>query len=226
MCCGPRRWNALRTFVEAFQGEYKDGTNGTCDLRIFSALFFILRILLLISYLGHHYISKGPLLLSQGVVSVITSSIITITRPHKANHRNSIDSLILVLLGLLLFNLVSVLYIPHNKKNHYLITAMVLMGTPHAVLLSYICYKLAEKAGIVKWLKTKHHVLKQYVFVVRHASDVEGGPDNDSFPDRLQNPEKYGPNAQEHTTSEHMQSNESMRESRRLTPVYTYGSIN
>ena len=50
MCCGSRRWNALRTFVEAFQGEYKDGSNGTYDLRLFSALFFILRILALVSY--------------------------------------------------------------------------------------------------------------------------------------------------------------------------------
>ena len=47
MFCGFRSWSALRTFVEVFQGEYKDGTNGTYDLRIFSALFFILRILAL-----------------------------------------------------------------------------------------------------------------------------------------------------------------------------------
>ena len=26
-CCGSRRWNVLCTFVEAVQGEYKDGTN-------------------------------------------------------------------------------------------------------------------------------------------------------------------------------------------------------
>ena len=83
MCCGSRRWNALRTFVEAFQGEYKDGTNGTCDLRMFSALFFILRILSLASYLQHHYWTTMPLLWTQIVLGVITSCLITITRPYK-----------------------------------------------------------------------------------------------------------------------------------------------
>ena len=36
---------ALRTFVEAFQGCYKDGTNGTRDCRYFAGLYFIFRII-------------------------------------------------------------------------------------------------------------------------------------------------------------------------------------
>ena len=44
-CCGFRRWHALHMFVESFQGQYKDGTNGTRDFRIVSASFLILRIL-------------------------------------------------------------------------------------------------------------------------------------------------------------------------------------
>ena len=110
-----------------------------------------------------------------------------------------------------------------------IIIAMVLVGLPHAVLLSYICYKLAEKAGLVCYLKTKYHVLKQLITAVRHAShqaDAEELPENDPFPDRLQNPEKYGPYAQEHTLSEPMKSTESTREPRRLNHVYKYGSIN
>ena len=105
---------------------------------------------------------------------------------------------------------------------------MLLVGIPHAVLLSYICYKLAEKAGLIFYLKTKYHVMKQLIATVRHASHQVGvaeRPDNDPFPDRLQNPGEYGPDAQEHTTSEPMQSTESTREPRRLTPVYTYGSV-
>jgi len=49
-CCGFRRWHALHTFMEAFQGQYKDGTNGTRDFRIGSALYLILRIAVLLSY--------------------------------------------------------------------------------------------------------------------------------------------------------------------------------
>ena len=39
------RWYALRAFVDAFQGHYKDGTNGTPDWRCFSGLYLIFRII-------------------------------------------------------------------------------------------------------------------------------------------------------------------------------------
>ena len=38
---------ALRTFVETFQGCYKDGTNGTRDCRYFAGLYFIFRIIII-----------------------------------------------------------------------------------------------------------------------------------------------------------------------------------
>ena len=47
-CCGFRRWHVLHMFVELFQGQYKLVWNqwGTCDFRMVSALFLILRILI------------------------------------------------------------------------------------------------------------------------------------------------------------------------------------
>ena len=151
---------------------------------------------------------------------VIVSCVITVTRPYKENYRNIVDSLMLTMMVLLILIFITILYFRCPNMNK-IITAMVLVGIPHAVLLSYICYKLAEKAGLIFYLKTKYHVMKQLIATVRHAShqvDIEEGPDNDPFPDRLQNPE--------HTTSEPMQSTESTREPRRLTHVYIYGSIN
>ena len=228
MFCGSRRWNVLRTFVEVFQGEYKDGTNGTCDLRMFSALFFIFRILILLSYVKHHYRTQRPLLWIQVVGYVIVSCAITITRPFKEKYRNIVDSLMLTVIVLLILIFITILYFQDTNIYNSII-AMVLVGIPHAVLLFYICYKLAEKAGLIFYLKTKYHVLKQLIATVRHASyqvDIEEELDNDPFPDRMQNPKEYGPDAQEHTNSEPMQSTDSTREPRRLTPVYTYGSIN
>ena len=125
---------------------------------------------------------------------------------------------------LLILIFITILYFQGTNIYNFII-AMLLVGIPHAILLSYICYKLAEKAGLIFYLKTKYHVLKQLIATVRHAShqvDIEEGFDNDPFPDRLQNPENYGPDAQEHTNSEPMQSTESTREPIRLTPVYTY----
>ena len=47
--CGVR-WLALHIFMDAFQGCYKDGTNGTRDCRCFSALHLIFRIALLTTH--------------------------------------------------------------------------------------------------------------------------------------------------------------------------------
>ena len=55
-CCGFQRWHAIHMFAESFQGQYKDGTNGTRDLRMVSAFFLILRILIVASFhftIGH-----------------------------------------------------------------------------------------------------------------------------------------------------------------------------
>ena len=54
-CCEFQRWHALHMFVESFQGQYKDGTNGSRDLRMVSASFLILRILIVASFSPHHW---------------------------------------------------------------------------------------------------------------------------------------------------------------------------
>ena len=53
-CCIFRWWHALHMFVESFQGQYKHGTNGTCDFRMVSASFLILRIVILVFFRNHH----------------------------------------------------------------------------------------------------------------------------------------------------------------------------
>ena len=45
-------------FVESFQGQYKDGTNGTGDFRMVSASFPILRMLILGSLMFHHHLTS------------------------------------------------------------------------------------------------------------------------------------------------------------------------
>ena len=54
-CCQFKRWYALHTFMETFQGQYKDGTNGTRDFRIVSALYLIFRITVLLTYSDSHH---------------------------------------------------------------------------------------------------------------------------------------------------------------------------
>ena len=60
--------------------------------------------------------------------------------------------------------------------------------------------------------------------------DVEAESDTDSLPDWLINPEEYEPvllTTDEHSAAEPIEDKKPVdEEPRRLTPVYTYGSIN
>ena len=78
-------------------------------------------------------------------------------------------------------------------------------------------------------IKRKYEILKRHMHVRQVETDVEAESVNDSLPDRLMNPERYEPvlsTTEEHTTAELTENKEPIKEDpRRLTPVYTYGSI-
>ena len=100
-CCKFRRWYALHMFMESFQGQYKVGTNGTCDFRMFSASFLILRILILALFLNHHRLPAHTAEM-QGALFACATCIYAITRPYKLNFMNNVDIVILVLLEILI----------------------------------------------------------------------------------------------------------------------------
>ena len=120
------------------------------------------------------------------------------------------------ILILLLLEVLSVLASTPITRSYlrYVLLTMLLLGVPHMVLILYICYVLAKKAGITHCLKRKYEVLKRHIHASGVGTDAEAEADTDSLPDRLINPERYEPAL---PTTE--------QDPRRLTPVYTYGSI-
>ena len=224
-CCRFRRWYALHMFVESFQGQYKDGTNGTHNFRMVSALFLVLRILILASFHNSVWISAvGHFALFFAVCFYV------VARPYKTKIGNSVDVLILASLGtsaLVLFLLLEVYFHLTAPLLHYCyLVVVLLLGVPHMVLILYICYKLVNKLGVIKCLKRKGRCLKRCVLATIYArqreANVKAESITDSLPDRLVNPEEYEP--VQPTTEEHTD-NEVKEEPNRMNPVYTYGSI-
>ena len=208
-------------FVESFQGEYKDGTNGTRDFRMVSASFLILRILTMATYF--HSELRGFSSGMQYVLFTGTFCVYAIIRPYKLNLRNNVDFLILVLLEAMSFELFAAAYhIAPSDFTYYIMATILLLGLPHMVLIFYVCYLLAKKAGITQCLKEK---FRGYMQIIRLTAES----DHDSLPDRLINPGEYEPvlpTTDEHTAVEHTDNKEPDNEDpRRLSPVYTYGSI-
>ena len=233
-CCGFHRWHALHMFVESFQGQYKDGTNGTRDFRMVSASFLILRILILGSFGFHYHLSYLPAV--QCILFGCAVSFHAVIRPYKSTFSNNVDILILVVLeAMSVESLVAAFHIAAPERfMYYILSIMLLILVPHMVLIFYVCYMLARKAGITQYLKRKYETLKTCVQSPRHTgqaeADVEAESHTGSLPDRLINPGEYEPvlpTTEEQTVAEITEDKELINEEpRRLIPVYTYSSIN
>ena len=222
ICCKFRKWYALHMFVESFQGQYKDGTNGTHDFRMVSALFLILRILILVIFLDRHYPPSSAF--GQCVLLASVSCFYGIARPYKLNVMNHVDILMLFLLEILSLVTTSPATTKFIDVNIIEVTTLVL-GIPHMVLLFYVCYVLLKKAGITRYLNVKYKTLKSHVSQAK--SDTFADSDYSFLPDRLINPGEYEPLLP--TTAKHAAvecTKQVSKEQRKLTPVYTYGSIN
>ena len=88
------RWLPLHTFMDIFQGCYKNGTNGTRDLRYFSGLYLICRIPIIVSLLGG--------VVTAAVISIAVYTILAILvaylRPYGKNRYNILDIILFLLL--------------------------------------------------------------------------------------------------------------------------------
>ena len=204
--------------------KYKDGTNGTRDYRMVSASFIILRILIVASFIDHHYLKLNSF--GHTLLLASASCFYAITRPYKSNLMCTFD-----ILALFLLEVLAVLTSVPITRSYplYTLLTMLLLGLPHMVLICYVCYVLAKKAGIPQCLKRKYKILKRRMHACQVETGVETESDTDSLPDRLINPERYEPvlsTTEEHTAAELTENKDPVKEDpRRLTPVYTYGSI-
>ena len=95
-CCSTRIREGLRTFVEAFQGYYRDGSDGGRDYRFFASIYIILRI---IAFSSRNF--KFLVAIDITLTSCTLGVIYAMVRPYKQNIFNIIDGFILVNTGFL-----------------------------------------------------------------------------------------------------------------------------
>jgi len=127
----------------------------------------------------------------------------------------------------------STMYVNHSGGNQLAVGYMS-VTVALVTFISILVIQLADATGITQCLKKKYTDMKRYTMANRHSSRaeaaVESESDTDSLPDRVINPNEYEPlshSEQEHRVTEPTERNEAVdEEPRRLTPVYTYGSIN
>ena len=136
---------ALRTFVELFQGCYKDGTNGTRDHRYFAGLYFIFRIVSLI-------FSLTDLVNESVLLYLFIALLFAFVRPYKEYVYNVIDVIMFSLMGTICFLIVwNVEYSQsHGDTSTTLLGLIeVLYWLPLVYLVLFIAYRVLDRKKTV-----------------------------------------------------------------------------
>ena len=89
----------LQHFVEAFQGCYKDGTNGEFDCRFFAGLYFLFRVVILLIYTLAQTIHAVLVLITCS--SLFFLFLLAVFQPYKKKIHNVVDGFCFGLLGLI-----------------------------------------------------------------------------------------------------------------------------
>ena len=189
-CCGVR-WHALPIFINAFQGCYKDGTNGSRDHSCFAAAFLLARILFFILF------ALSPTALFYGAVLFVLIPLamaLVIVQPYKPRFStyNVVDSVLILTVALWSSTIVCIV-ISGLKAHKWQKWSLVISFIVAVLPLFYISFV------------TLHWMCSQRQFGQRMMGRVQnwiGGNSRqlgaagleESLPDRLINPNEYEEN--------------------------------
>ena len=175
-------YEVLRTFADAFQGTYKNGTEGTRDYRYFAAGYLALRIVV---YLLYALVLSGNFHLIAALVLICFAVSIAFTQPHKVAFHNTTD-IVLILILAMWFIALRLFALTRFQIFTKLYVAIILLLSilPHVYISGVLFY----------WIYTQSEFL-QRLFHRNAAGEVE-------YPDRLINPGEYEQLLQESAAAE------------------------
>ena len=184
-CCR-MRWHALNIFIDAFQGCYKDGTNGTRDCRYFAALYFAVRVLLCILFAVTRSIAFYAVAL---LVLIGLAMLLVVVQPYKTEFAayNVVDTIFVLVLamwfGTVVFFSIAVVK-ARNLVKVSEITSFLVAALPLLYLVVVFLHWICSRRGIGR--RVVETIIKR---VCRRASDTTRL--EESLPDRLINLHLY-----------------------------------
>jgi hypothetical protein len=96
--CGLLNCTSVNIFVEKFHSCYRNGLDGGRDMRSFSGLYFVLRVLSPLYFVTHTFLPQWTY---EAILFSSAALLIALARPYKKMYMNVLDSLLLALLAML-----------------------------------------------------------------------------------------------------------------------------
>ena len=185
-CCA-RPLHGLRTFVDSFQGAYKDGSSNRCDFRYVAGWYFLLRIFVAVgeldsifsSHFGHQAI---------GIILFLTAMGFAFFKPYKNNLLNAVDALHFITLSLIYWLLLSGVYSMLLNRGSRVLGGIALLSIlPFVYITVYLVCSL-------KYFKKLHECCKkqeEYLNDTEDDLDAQRPLHSSTFADRLEHPTEY-----------------------------------
>ena len=127
----------LRTFADAFQGCYRNGTDGKCDCRYFAGFYLLLR---LITCVGNLIGAPRFMWVFPCVIFLITALLFANIRPYRNDIYNTMDSIWFSLGTAYTVCQVVIVASGVESSRHYQITLQIMLGIPLAYIVCYILH--------------------------------------------------------------------------------------
>ena len=196
---------ALNTFVEVFQGCYKDGTNGTPDRRYFAGIYFVFRVVIFSLFVP--VIDFAVLLLSLQFIFTIGAVLIIFLQPYKVNFYNKLDAAVFGILALvyaILLYIYMFFQITQSISTAALAIFHILILLPLMYMTVFIIYWLLSCRGtwnqkLLQLIRrgrsvdfgSREHLTRGSSASTPATSHQRRDFDDYSIPDRIINPEDY-----------------------------------
>ena len=195
------RSHGLQTFVDAFQGCYRNGADGGPERRYFAGIYFVFRIIV---FLVFTVIGNLMILFMVLVVTYIAFILIfVILRPYKNDLYNTLDTVFISILAVT--SVVNTYLYTHLLQYHTVpkytwYFAYSLLHVPNVYMAGYILYWFCIRSRCVRThcISKLHHQdqnrdVSDNWTLASQASRISnrGLPCVSSFPDRIENPHRY-----------------------------------
>ena len=136
--CGFLNLTSVNIFVEKFHSCYRNGLDGGRDMRSFSGLYFVLRVLSPLFFVTHRFLPQWTY---ETILFLSAAMLIALVRPYKKMYMNILDSLLLAILAVNCH----LLSISSNYLTIQGIEVFTISLLPGVIFWLYLIFKLVFK---------------------------------------------------------------------------------
>ena len=175
------RAHALHTFMDAFQGCYKDGTNGTRDCRWFAAVYLGARLIAYIGYAVTRNVFLWTIIISIYTIVVI---LLIVVRPYSSSVYNIFDPIVMSFLVLFSVFAATISLAYAALPTHFL-------NATYGIAFVLYCVPLVYMSGTFLYWMVVTRRIPQQVAQWCQPNEREHTKLEASLADRVLHPEQY-----------------------------------